>query len=98
MDICFKNIILQTKDISDGVYKYDKFNSETKNDNDIYNINKTRKIILNIIFLFLFRSICYENTGNIINAIKCDYQSIWFLNNFYTNDFKYFQYLSKNRF
>ena len=27
MDICFKNIILQTKDISDGVYKYDKFNS-----------------------------------------------------------------------
>ena len=96
MDICFKNIILQTKDISDGVYKYDKFNSETKNDNDIYNINKTRKIILNIIFLFLFRSICYENTGNIINAIKCDYQSIWFLNNFYTNDFKYFQYLSKN--
>ena len=96
MDICFKNIILQTKDLSDGVYKYDKYNSKTKNENKIYNIDKSKKIILNIIFLFLFRSICYENTGNIINAIKCDYQSIWFLNNFYTNDFKYFQYLSKN--
>ena len=96
IDLCFKNIIYQTKDLSDGVYKFDKNKTNTNDEKGMYNINKIKKIILNIIFIFLYRSICYENIGKIINAIKCDYQSIWFLNHFYTKNFRYFYYLFKN--
>ena len=97
MDLCFKSIIYQAYDISDGIHIFDKdkyiYNDH---DNKIYKLNDLKRIISVMIFIFLYRSICYENTGNIINAIKCDYQSIWFLNHFYSNNFKYIYYLFKN--
>ena len=95
MDICHKDIIYQTKDLSDGVHKFDKDNNNKEYKND-YNMKYSKRIILNIVFIFLYRSICYENTMRIINAVKCDYQSIWFLNHFYDDSFKYIYYLMKN--
>ena len=96
MDMCHKDIIYQTKDLSDGVYKYDKDNKNNEYINNRFNKHYSKRIILNIVFIFLYRSICYENTMNIIKAVKCDYQSIWFLNHFYDNSFKYIYYLVKN--
>ena len=98
MDICLKNIIYQTKDLSDGVYSFGRRKPISNYEEKIYNIAQLKKIILNIIFIFLFRSICYENARKIINAIKCDCQSIWFFNHFYTEDFQYFYDLIKNIF
>ena len=96
MDICFKNIIYQTKDLTDGVFTFGRNKPRSNYEERIYNIDQLKKIILNIIFIFLFRSICYENTRKIINAIKCDCQSIWFFNHFYIEDFQYFYNLIKN--
>ena len=95
MDLCHKDIIYQTKDLSDGVHKFDKDNKNKEYNNE-YNMNYSKRIILNIVFIFLYRSICYENTTRIINAVKCDYQSIWFLNHFYDSSFKYIYFLIKN--
>ena len=96
MDICLENIIYQTDDLNDGVFTFDKGKTIYKKEKKLYKINSLKKIIPNIIFVFLYRSICYENTRKIIKAIKCDYQSIWFLNHFYSKKFRYIYYLSKN--
>ena len=98
MDMCLKDIIYQSKDISDGVRKFDKDKYKYDiSDNDLYEMSRLKGIVLNIIYVFLYRSICYENIGKMINAVKCDYQSIWFLNHFYvSNYYKYFYYLIKS--
>ena len=96
MDMCFKNIIYQTRDVNDGVYIFDKNKYVNNLENKMHNINAMKRIVSIIFLVFLYRSICYENTGNIINSIKCDYQSIWFLNHFYSSNFKYIYYLQKN--
>ena len=98
MDMCFQNLIYYTKDVNDGVFKFDKNNI---NKIDIYNestwnyINKIKRIILNIGFIFFNRGICYESLGKIINAIKCNIQILWFFEHFYINSFKYLYYLNK---
>ena len=97
MDMCLKDIIYQSKDISDGVRKFDKDKYKYDiSDNDLYEMSRLKGIVLNIIYVFLYRSICYENIGKMINAVKCDYQSIWFLNHFYSKKFRYIYYLIKN--
>ena len=96
MDMCFKSIIYQTRDLNDGVYVFDKNKYVNNLENKIYNIHSMKRITSTIFLVFLYRSICYENIGNIINAIKCDYQSIWFINHFYSNNFKYIYFLVKN--
>ena len=93
MDMCFKS---QTRDLNDGIYVFDKNKHVNNIENKIYNIHSMKRITSAIFLVFLYRSICYENIGNIINAIKCDYQSIWFLNHFYSNNFRYIYYLVKN--
>ena len=96
MDMCFKSIIYQTRDLNDGVYVFDKNKYVNNLENKMYNIHSMKRITSTIFLVFLYRSICYENIGNIINAIKCDYQSIWFINHFYSNNFKYIYFLVKN--
>ena len=96
MDMCFKNIIYQTKDLNDGIYKFDKNQKGYNKEEKLYDTKNFKRIVINVVMIFLYRSICYENIGNIINAIKCDYQSIWFLNHFYSNNFKYIYNLSKS--
>ena len=97
MDMCLKDIIFNANDISDGVFKFEKDKYKPSDYNEkIYKLNDLKRIVANIIFVFLYRSICYENTGDISKAVKCDYQSIWFLNHFYSNSFKYLYYLFRN--
>ena len=96
MDICLEYIIYQTEDLKDGVFTFDKSKIKDSNEKKSFKINNIKRIIPNIIFIFLYRSICYENIGKITNAVKCDYQSIWFLNHFYSKKFRYIYYLIKN--
>ena len=110
MDICLKNIIFQTNDLSDGVFKGDKskiiYSGNTSNfslnknkiENEVensYGDKKIKKIILNIVYIYLYRGICYENIGKMKNSIRSYYQSLWFLNHFFVVNFKNFSNLIK---
>ena len=110
MDICLKNIIFQTNDLSDGVFKGDKskiiYSGNTSNfslnknkiENEVensYGDKKIKKIILNIVYIYFYRGICYENIGKMKNSIRSYYQSLWFLNHFFVVNFKNFSNLIK---
>ena len=95
MDICLKDIIYQAKDINDGILK-EKRNQKIKNEKEIDNI-KIRKSILNIVFIYFYRGVCYENLGKLKNAIRCYSQCLWFINNFYLmNNYSHFSNLIKH--
>ena len=111
MNICLKNIIFQVSDLSDGVYKGDKskiiYNENTntfglnknKIENEVENSfgdKKIKKTIINIVLIFFYRGICYENIGKMKNAIRCYYQCLWFLNHFFVNNFKNYSNLIKH--
>ena len=115
MDLCLKNIIYHTNDLSEGVFKGDKkklynnfddniINNVSNNKNKFeieieiennYGDKKLKKVILNIIYIYFYRGICYENIGKMKNAIKCYSQCLWFLNNFFLSNFKNFRNLIK---
>ena len=42
-----------------------------------------KKILNNMIIVFLYKGICYENIGKIVCAIRCYGQCNWFLNKFF---------------
>lgn len=104
MDICLKNIIFQTPDLFDGVFMGDKTQlpiikaannnsrlTKRKIENEIENSfgdRKMKKVIINIIHIYFYRGICYENFGKIKNAIKSYIQCLWFLKHFFVNNFK----------
>ena len=111
MDICLKNIIFQVNDLSDGVYKGDKSKiiisestsnfmlNKNKIENEVENSfgdKKIKKSIINIVLIFFYRGICYENIGKMKNSIRSYYQCLWFLKHFFVNSFKNFSNLIKN--
>jgi len=91
MDICLKNIIYQAKDINDGILINKKNRKEKEFDN-----KKVRKSILNIIFIYFYRGICYENLGKLKNSIRCYSQCLWFINTFLMNNYNHFSNLIKH--
>ena len=94
MDICLKDIVYQTKDISDGILlekRYQKIKNEKEIDN-----KKIRKTILNIVFIYLYRGVCYENLGKLKNSIRCYSQCLWFINHFLMNNYNHFSNLIKH--
>ena len=98
MDICLKNIIYQAKDICDGILvdeKRELFNKKSKNEKEIDN-KKVRKSILNIVMIYFYRGVCYDNLGKIKNSIRCYTQCLWFLNTFLMNNYNHFSNLIKH--
>lgn len=110
--ICLHHLIYHINDFSDGIFIDDKKKSviiEQKKDNILlnkyeqemeleksYGDKNIKQIILNLIFVFYFRGICYENIGKINFSIKAYYQCSWFINNFfYHSPFK-IPFLIKN--
>ena len=99
MDLCLKNIIYLTENVNDGVYKGDKTKainyyknmkrlSKIKIENEMENSfgnQKIKKAIINIVYIYFYRGICYENFGKMKSSIKCYYQCLWFLNHFFIN-------------
>ena len=111
MNICLKNIIFQVSDLSDGVYKGDKSKIIYNENTNTFGLNKNKiehevensvgdkkikKTIINIVLIFFYRGICYENIGKMKNAIRCYYQCLWFLNHFFVNNFKNYSNLIKH--
>ena len=111
MNICLKYIIFHTPDLLDGVFIGDKkkllplktMNNNSrlnkKIENEIENSfgdKKLKKVIINIVHIYFYRGICYENFGKIKNSIKSYIQCLWFLKHFFVNNFKSLSHLIKN--
>ena len=111
MDLCFKHLIFDTKDINDGIYLGDKKHmeyliksegmemSKSKYGNDIENKfgnKKIKRTVIHIVFIYFYRGICYESIGKIRNSIKCYIQCLWFINHFFYDSYKSLAYLIKN--
>ena len=111
-NICLKHLIYNVKDLSDGVFIDDKKKEiviDKKKDNIIlsqkeqemelersYGDKDIKKIIFNLIILFYYRGVCYENIGKINYSIKCYYQILWFINNFFYHSSNKISSLFKN--
>ena len=111
-NLCLDHLIYNVKDFTDGVFVDDKKRViviDKKKDNIIlskkeqekeleraYGDKNIKKVIFNLIILFYYRGICYENMGKINLSIKCYYQSLWFLNNFFYHSLKRLSSLFKN--
>ena len=92
MSICLKNIIYQTKDIGEGLLREEKreiINNKIKNEK-VFENKKIKKSILNIVLIYFYRGVCYENLGKLKNSIRCYSQCQWFINNFLINNFIHF--------
>ena len=111
MDLCFKHLIFDTKDINDGIFLGDKKHmenliksedfemSKNKYENDIENKfgnKKLKRTVIHIVFIYFYRGICYESIGKIRNSIKCYIQCLWFINHFFYDSYKSLAYLIKN--
>ena len=111
MDLCFKHLIFETKDINDGIFMGDKkllenlIKSEglemgkNKYENEIekkFGHKKTKRTVMNIVLIYFYRGICYESIGKIINSIKCYTQCLWFINHFFYDSYNSLTYLIKN--
>ena len=104
MDLCLKSIIFQTKDLSEGVFLGDRkklYNNLDEDNNTImnkakfemevennYGDKKMKKIIMNVVCIYFYRGVCYENIGKMKNAIKCYAQCVWFLEHFFVSNYK----------
>ena len=112
MDVCLKHIIFDTKDPNDGIYLGDKNKiiylvnkkenfglNKNKYENELENNfgdKKIKRVVSNIIKIYLYRGICYENLGKMKNSIKCYYQCLWFINHFFYDSFKNLSKLINN--
>ena len=111
MDISLKNIIYQIKDVNDGVYHGDKkqainnfYKKSIRNGNknkesdieDTFGDIKIKKIIINIVYIYFYRGVCYENIGKMKNSIRCYNQCLWFLDNFFINSYRNLSTLIKS--
>ena len=111
MDLCLKNIIYLNKDSSDGIFLGDKKGLKNSFEQNSYLLNKSKieneiednfgdkkikKNVINIVYIYLYRGICYENIGKIKNSIRCYYQCLWFLNYFFINSFRNLKILIHN--
>ena len=78
--VCFKQIIFQVYDLYYGVFVGEKENLEIKEKEDILILKDSRikRIILNIVIIFLYQGICNENLANIKKATAFYKQCEWF--------------------
>ena len=100
--ICFKQILFQVYDIYMGFFVGDKKDIKVKDKSDLNKLKDSRmkRIILNIIIIFLYMGICHENLSNIKKATAFYKQCEWFTRIFLMKDnnaiYKFFFRLKKN--
>ena len=100
--ICFKQILFQVHDLYLGVFVGDKKDLKVREKADlkILKDSKIKKIIYNIVIIFLYQGICNEHLSNIKNATAFYKQCEWFSRIFLEkNDkliYEFFSRLKKN--
>ena len=81
IEISMKIIVFNVDDIYNGVlYKINE-NIIKKNESSLNDL-QLKKIFINIIIIFLYKGICYENFGNIKKAGRCYKQCDWMAKKF----------------
>ena len=78
--VCFKQILFQVHDIYYGVFIGEKENLEIRENDDLLILKDSRikRIILNIVIIFLYQGICNEHLSNIKKATAFYKQCEWF--------------------
>ena len=100
--VCFKQILFQVHDIYFGFFIGDKsdIKMRDKSDLDILKDSRMKRIILNIVLIFLYMGICCENMSQIKKATAFYKQCEWFIRIFISKDnpiiYKYFLRLKKH--
>ena len=100
--VCFKQILFQVHDIYYGVFNGEKKDLiiKDKQDLEILKDKRIKRIILNIVIIFLYEGICNEHLSNIKNATAFYKQSEWFSRIFFSKNnsiiYKLFFQLKKN--
>lgn len=100
--ICFKQILFQIHDLYLGVYVGEKKDLKIREKADLLILqdSKIKKIIYNIVIIFLYQGICNENLSNIKKATAFYKQCEWFSRIFLEkNDkliYEFFSRLKKN--
>ena len=86
--ICFKQIIFQVHDIFYGVFIGEEKDLKSNDTSDHEKLKDSRiiRIILNIVIIFLYLGICYENMSQIKKATTFYKQSEWFARVFLSKD------------
>ena len=99
--ICFKQILFQIQDIYMGFFIGEKEDIKVRDKSDLDKLKDSRmkRTILNIIMIFLYLGICYENMSNIKKATAFYKQCEWFTRIFLLKDnngiYKFFFRLKK---
>ena len=99
--ICFKQILFQIQDIYMGFFIGEKEDIKVRDKSDLDKLKDSRmkRTILNIIIIFLYLGICYENMSNIKKATAFYKQCEWFTRIFLLKDnngiYKFFFRLKK---
>ena len=100
--ICFKQILFQVNDIYMGFFIGEKKDIKVRDKSDLEKLKDSRmkRIILNIITIFLYMGICHENMSNIKKATTFYKQCEWFARIFLLKDnkilYKFLFRLKKN--
>ena len=100
--ISFKQILFQVNDIYMGFFIGEKKDIKVRDKSDLNKLKDSRmkRIILNIIVIFLYMGICHENMSNIKKATTFYKQCEWFTRIFLLKDnnalYKFFSRLKKN--
>lgn len=78
--ICFKQILFQVHDLYLGVYVGEKKDLKVREKSDLLILkdSKIKKIIYNIVIIFLYQGICNEHLSNIKKATAFYKQCEWF--------------------
>ena len=86
--ICFKQILFQIQDIYMGFFIGEKEDIKVRDKSDLDKLKDSRmkRTILNIIIIFLYLGICYENMSNIKKATAFYKQCEWFTRIFLLKD------------
>ena len=86
--ICFKQILFQVHDIYMGFFIGEKKDIKVREKSDLDKLKDARmkKVILNIVIIFLYIGICHENMSNIKKATAFYKQCEWFTRIFLLKD------------
>ena len=99
--VCFKHILFQVHELYYGVFLGEEKDLEIREKDDklFLNDSKIKKIIINIVIIFLYQAICNEDLSNIKKATaaykQCEWFSRVFLSNYNEAFYKLFYQLKK---
>ena len=99
--VCFKHILFQVHELYYGVFLGEEKDLEIREKDDklFLNDSKIKKIIINIVIIFLYQAICNEDLSNIKKATAAYKQCEWFSRVFLSNNneafYKLFYQLKK---